>query len=202
MNRTATRITAAACGTLLFTGLAATAASAEDEQGTGNVDVSVQIDPIRTPGVLAMSVAANTTTLIETGSNNTGRVFTGQLPTVTVTDTRIAEEIPDGAYWYVVGTASDFTTAGGSVIGAENIGWTPRLIDGGESGLVAEGDPVKPELDGGPGLVDRELLALALDSEAVAGDGSWTAAAGLTLKTPTSVQAGSYHGTLTLSLFE
>jgi len=202
MNRTTTRITAATLGALLLTGLAATAAAADTDHGNDDVDVSVTIEPIRTPGVLAMSVAADSTSLTENNSDNTARRFTGALPTVTVTDTREADEIAAGAAWYVLGSVSDFTAAGGSTIGAENLGWAPQLIDGGDSGLVAEGDSVAPELDGGPGLVDKELLAMAQDSTAVAPEGSWTAGADLTLKTATDVEAGAYHATLTLSLFE
>ena len=201
MNRTTVRIGAAAFGLLLFTGLAGTAA-AEDEHGNDDVDVSVTIEPIHTPGVLAMSVAADSTSLVENGSDNTARVFTGALPTVTVTDTRTADEIPDGAYWYVLGSVSDFSSPGGEAIGAENLGWSPHLVDGGESGLVSEGDPVGPVLEGGTGLVDKELLAMAADSATVADEGSWTASADLTLKTAPTVEAGTYHATLTLSLFE
>ncbi len=202
MNRTTTRITAAAIGALLLTGLAATAAAADTEHGDGDVDVSVDIAPLHVPGVLAMSVADTSAALTENGSDNTARVFTGALPTVTVTDTRAADEIPAGAAWYVVGSVSDFTTTGGGTISASNLGWSPELIDGGSSGLVAEGDPVEPQLDGGPGLVDKELLAMAADSGEIATEGSWTAKADLTLKTPTDVSAGAYHATLTLSLFE
>jgi hypothetical protein len=103
----------------------------------------------------------------------------------------------------VVGSATDF--AGDDAqdpIGGEYLGWTPRLIDGGDSGLVAEGDPVDGELDGGPGLVDQELLAMAFDSGQIVTEGSWTATADLTLRVPTTVQPGTYTSTLTLSLFE
>ncbi|MCJ1698383.1 hypothetical protein MT356_01530 [Rathayibacter festucae] len=45
-------------------------------------------------------------------------------------------------------------------------------------------------------------LAITSDSAGVAEEGSWTANAALTLKTPTTVDAGDYSSTLTLSLFE
>lgn len=200
MTRTAIRIAAAAFGTLLFTGVASVAA-AETEHDTGDIDVTVAIPQIGTPGVLAMSVSANTTSLAENGSNNTARVFTGKLPTVTVTDTRESDEIAAGAYWYVLGSVTDFKS-GTDTIGAENLGWAPKLIDGGESGNVAEGDVVEPQLDGGDGLVDQELLAMANDSGEIATEGTWTATADLTLKTPVNAKAGTYGATLTLSLFE
>ncbi|MCJ1703822.1 MULTISPECIES: hypothetical protein [unclassified Rathayibacter] len=198
------RGTAGIAGGLLLLGVAGTA-FADEQQGADDVDVNVQIAPLTTPGSLSMTVASDATALTENGSNSVARQFTGTLPTVTVTDTRDAADIPAGAGWYVLGTASDFTSSTGDTIGAENLGWAPNLIDGGDSGLVAEGDVVDTALDGGPdgvGLVDQELLAITNDSAGVAEEGSWTANAALTLKTPTTVDAGDYSSTLTLSLFE
>ena len=199
------RATAAVAGTVALAGVA-TAAFAEEQHGDDQVDVTVEIAEIEEPGVLALSVAGTQAALTENGSDALVRQFTGTLPTVTVTDTRAPEDIPAGAGWYVLGIASDFTgTAGQPAIGAEHLGWTPRLIDGGESGLVAEGDPVQTVLDDGPdavGLVDAELLALAADSGAVASEGSWTVTADLALRTEATVEPGAYASTLTLSLFE
>ncbi|SMH50664.1 hypothetical protein SAMN06295885_3601 [Rathayibacter oskolensis] len=193
-------------GGLLLLGVAGTATAAEIEVGNDDVDVNVEIAPLTTPGTLSMSVAGTSTALTENGSTSVIRQFTGTLPTVTVTDTRTAEEIPDGAGWYVLGTASDFVSSDGeSTIGAENLGWAPNLLDGGDSGLVAEGDVVDTAIDGGPdgvGLVDQELLAITNDSAAIAEEGSWTANADLFLKTSTTVDPGDYSSTLTLSLFE
>ncbi|MDY0912808.1 hypothetical protein [Rathayibacter festucae] len=199
------RGTAGIAGGLLLLGVAGTAFAAEVELGNDDVDVNVQIAPLTTPGSLSMTVASDSTALTENGSTSVVRQFTGTLPTVTVTDTRDAADIPDGAGWYVLGTASDFVSSTGDTIGAENLGWAPNLIDGGDSGLVAEGDVVDTAIDGGPdgvGLVDQELLAITNDSAGVAEEGSWTANAALTLKTPTTVDAGDYSSTLTLSLFE
>lgn len=175
-------------------------AFADDELVTDGITVTLEVVDT-TPGVLSMSVAATSTALTEEGSDASARVFTGALPTVTVTDTRDVDEIADGAYWYVTGSATDFTS-GTDTIGAENLGWAPRLIDGGDSGLVAEGDVVDPDLDGGPGLVDQELVAMAADSAEINPEGSWTATADLTLKAPSDIAAGDYNSTLTLSLFE
>ncbi|KQQ05846.1 MULTISPECIES: hypothetical protein [unclassified Rathayibacter] len=200
-----TRGAAGLAGGLLLLGVAGTAMAAEIEVGNDDVDVSVDIAPLTTPGSLSMSVAGTSTSLTESGSTNVIRQFTGTLPTVTVTDTRDPESIPEGAGWYVLGTASDFTSTTGDVIGAENFGWAPNLIDGGDSGLVAEGDVVDTAIDrgvDGVGLVDQELLAITNDSAAVAEEGSWTANAGLFLRTEPTVDAGQYSSTLTLSLFE
>lgn len=197
---------AALAGCLLLTGVGAAAAFADTEYGDDQVDVNVSIADLEQPGVLAMTVDGTSAALTESGSTTTVRQFTGQLPAVTVTDTRDADEIPDGAGWYVLGSASDFTGSDGQeAIGADHLGWTPELVDGGEAGLVAEGDQVDTVLDEGPdavGLVDQELLALALDSEAIASEGSWTVTAGLTLKTEPDVAPGDYSSVLTLSLFE
>ena len=184
-------------------GSVATTASAEEQHGGEDIDVSVEIARIDEPGVLALTVAGGSAALTESGSTPSVRQFTGALPTVTVTDTRTADEIPDDAYWYVLGSATDFAGAAGQPsIPASLLGWVPALIDGGDSGLVGAGDPVDGELDAGPGLVDVELLAMAAASEAIVDEGSWTATADLSLRTPATVEPGNYTSTLTLSLFE
>ena len=197
---------AAALGAAMLVGAGAGAAASAEEYGESSVDIGVEIAEPTQPGVLAMTVAAASTQLTEEDSTAAVRRFSGRLPTVTVTDTRTAEEIPDGAGWYVLGSASGFTGDDGQpAIGAENLGWTPRLVDGGDSGGVAEGEKVDTALEGGDdavGLVDQELLALAIDSEAIAAEGSWTADADLLLTTPATVAPGGYSAVLTLSLFE
>ncbi|PPG08362.1 MULTISPECIES: hypothetical protein [unclassified Rathayibacter] len=204
-NALAARCAAVLAGAALLTAVAG-AAVAEENYGDQDVDVNVSIAELTEPGVLAMTVAGTSTDLTETGSTELVRQFTGTLPTVTVTDTRTADEIPADAGWYVLGSASEFTgDAGQEPIGADHFGWTPRLLDGGDSGLVTEGDQVDTVLDDSDdavGLVDQELLALALDSGAVAEEGQWTASADLFLRTDATVEAGDYTGQLTLSLFE
>lgn len=203
--RTWLRATATTAGAAMLVTVAG-AAVAEQQHGGSDVDVTVAIAEIDEPGVLALSVDGTSAVLTEDGSDATVRQFTGTLPTVTVTDTRSPDEIPAGAGWYVLGTATDFVgDAGQPAIGADHLGWTPRLLDGGEQGLVAEGDPVATVLDGGPdgvGLQDQELLALAADSQAIATEGRWTATADLALRTEASVAPGAYASTVTLSLFE
>ncbi|GAA1823274.1 hypothetical protein [Agromyces salentinus] len=207
----AARATAVTVGAMLLAVGAAAAANADESIGADStVDVSVEVAPVTEPGVLAMSVAGSGVALTEGESGEpTVREFTGQLPTVTVTDTRTSDEIGDAAAWYVLGTTSDFVgDAGQEPIGAGHLGWRPNLIDGGDSGLVAVGDEVVTVIDaptqGGNnvGLVDQELFASAWDSEDVAPDGAWTADADLFLRTPSDVAPGSYTSTLTLSLFE
>ncbi|MEU4159961.1 hypothetical protein [Actinoplanes sp. NPDC026670] len=173
-----------------------------------DVRVTVDITEIKEPGVLALSIAGNAVTLQENGSDLLVRQFTGTLPTVTVTDTRTADEVPAGANWAVLGSSSAFTgTAGQPSISAGHLGWKPRLIDGGTSGQVTEGEEVVTVIDdptqpgNNVGLTDQELLVSTYDSAAVVGD-SYTVNADLYLRTPADVAAGSYQGTLTISLFE
>ncbi|GGM60437.1 hypothetical protein GCM10011608_51840 [Micromonospora sonchi] len=158
--------------------------------------------------MLALSVAADSVALSENGSTLLVRQFVGTLPTVTVTDTRTADEVPAGSAWAVVGSATDFVgNAGQEPIGAGHLGWRPRLLDGGDTGLVAEGEEVVTVLDeptqpgNNVGLVDQELLVSTFDSGAVAG-GEYAVNAELFLRTPANVAAGAYSSTLTLSLFE
>lgn len=199
------RAAAITTATALLLGVAGMA-MADQNHGDQDVDVNVGISEIVDGGVLAMSVAGTATTLTEDGSTPTVRQFKGTLPTVTVTDTRAANDIPAGAGWYVLGTSSDFAGgAGQPAISASHLGWQPQIIDGGESGQVTEGDQVDTSMDSGAnavGLVDQELLALALDSAAIASEGQWTANADLFLRTPATVAPGGYSAKLTLSLFE
>ncbi|MFD1366400.1 hypothetical protein [Actinoplanes sichuanensis] len=196
---------AAACS--LFVAAVPSVASA-DPGDPAQVEVTVDITEIEEPGVLALTVAGNSVALQENGSDLLVRQFTGTLPTVTVTDTRTVDEIPAGAAWAVLGSSSDFTgTAGQAPISAAHLGWKPRLLNGGNSGLVSEGEEVVTVLDqptqpgNNVGLVDQELLVSTYDSAEVTG-GAYTVNAGLTLRTPVDVAAGSYRSTLTLSLFE
>ncbi|MFG1994047.1 hypothetical protein ACGFJ7_29155 [Actinoplanes sp. NPDC048988] len=206
MNRR-TRLSLAAAGSLLAGVAVLPAAAVADPGDEAELDVSVDIIEIKEPGVLALTVAGNSVALKEDGSDLLVRQFTGTLPTVTVTDTRTLEEIPAGSAWAVLGSSTDFTATGRPAITADHLGWKPKLIDGGDSGLVAEGSEVVTVLDeptqpgNNVGLVDQELLVSTYDSGEVTG-GAYTVNAGLNLRTPADVPAGSYHAKLTLSLFE
>lgn len=201
MNRTTlTRTGAVAFGALLLAS-AGTAVAAADE--TDEVEINVEVTDRYPSGVLAMTVAAAETTLTEIDSGDPlVREFTGELPTVTVTDTRsVVPDVP----WAVIGTASDFVS-GASMIGAEHLGWTPMLVgDYGPS--VEPGGDIETVVDdpGSEGLAyaDGELLYVNWDQVDTYSQGSWSATAGLQLKVDaTQVDAGSYTSVLTLSLFE
>lgn len=203
MNTTrALRCGVVAFGAALLLSAGASVASAEPSPDDLGIDINVDVQEVSQPGVLAMTVAGEaSTTLVEDGSTDLVRQFTGTLPTVTVTDTRTPDQIPDGATWTVLGVAENFTTAdGAATITADNLGWSPALLDGGGESFVQVGGDVAPAQDGGPGLVDQELLFLS-DSAQAAG-GTWSANAGLTLRVPATVEPGSYSSVLTLSLFE
>lgn len=206
MKSFATRTSIAAVGGLLIAGVGLAAVADPTEHGTDGVDVNVSISQLDEPGVLAMTVADDAVTLAETTSTDPAlRQFEGTLPTVTVTDTRTADEIGDGFFWYVVGQASDFT--GPAALGAENLGWAPFLTSDDSDGQVIAGEEVAPALDtdaapDNVGLVDKELLAMTMDSAAVVDTGSWSAQANLLLKTPVDQTAGDYSSVLTLSLWE
>lgn len=192
---------------LMTTGGAAVAAVAADPVDDGQVGIDVEITPQEGPGDLVLTVTPGRATLTEQGSTGDVRQFTGVLPQVTVTDTRDAEQTADGAQWSVLGSASEFTTAGGGVIDAKYLGWSPRLVSGDEDAISVGGD-VDGALQGdvgseqSRGLKDQELLYLS-DADALPEGGvSSTATADLTLRVPATVTAGQYSSTITLSLFE
>ncbi|AVT31698.1 hypothetical protein C6361_21965 [Plantactinospora sp. BC1] len=203
------RLVAAGAASVVLAGTMALPAPAAAEPGdSADVEVTVEIEPIEEPGVLALSIAADSVALAEDGSTLLVRQFVGTLPTVTVSDTRTPAEVPEGAAWAVLGSATDFVgSAGQAPIGADHLGWKPRLLDGGDTGQVSEGEEVVTVLDeptqpgNNVGLVDQELLVSTFDSGAVAGD-SYSVDADLYLRTPVDVAAGEYASTLTLSLFE
>jgi len=201
MNRTnLTRAGAVAFGALVLAS-AGTAVAAADE--TDDVEINVEVTDRYPSGVLAMTVAAAETTLTEIDSGDPlVREFTGQLPTVTVTDTR--STVPD-VPWAVLGTASDFVSSA-STISADHLGWTPMLV--GDYGPAVEpGGDIETVVDdpGSEGLAyaDGELLYVNWDQADTYSQGSWSATAGLQLKVDaTQVDPGAYTSLLTLSLFE
>ena len=204
MNTNPLRAGAIAFGALMLVAAGGAAATADDQYGEEGVDVWVSVDPLPVPGTLALTVAADWTTLEEDGSTDLVRQFTGELPNVTVSDTRSDDEIPDGANWYVLGTADDFESTAGDIVTADHFGWSPQLVGGSDEGdgIISVGGDVETVLDGDRGLVDQELLYLAIDVPAVDGGGAWTATADLFLRVPATVTPGDYHSVITLSLFE
>lgn len=208
----AARLAVATVGGVLLTSVAAASVAADEVQETDDVDVNVVIEELVGPGSLTMTVAAAQTTLAEGASANPDeRHFLGTLPSVTVTDTRAT--IPAGAAWAVLGQASAFVSQDGGGqpdISAGYLGWTPSVIDPGETYEVIPGDQVDTILDAGPnnvgleGVAGPELLAMTLNGSEPAQNvaESWTANADLFLKVPVATAPGAYTSVLTLSLFE
>ncbi|MDT0117017.1 hypothetical protein Q9R20_08425 [Microbacterium sp. PRF11] len=194
------RIGVAALGVGILAAVGGGSAFAADED---TVDVQVEIAPAAEPGVLALTVADGATRLTESEPSGTDRTFAGSLPTVTVTDTRLAENVDPEAFWYVMGAITDFTGDDGQppISSADSFGWYPDIVAGNPAGgsqVVAPGDDVDP---GTGGFVDAELLA-SVDSAADAAGGAYSATAGLLLKTPATVAPGAYSATITLTLLE
>ncbi|MET2010672.1 hypothetical protein ABXJ56_03920 [Microbacterium chocolatum] len=205
------RIAVAAAGSLVLAGAAGAAFA--DEVGNDEVVVDVEISPLEEPGALSMTVAGAGTSLEEVASGDVEiRQFDGVLPTVTVTDTRAVEDVPEGVAWSVTGQASEFTgDAGQPSLPAGHLGWIPDLVNDSGSGEVIAGPEVETVLDeetdvpiNPVGLEGQELLYSPFDSRALleTGETQWSANAALFLKTPVDVEPGSYSSTLTLSLFE
>lgn len=165
--------------------------------GEDTIDVSVEIDPTDVPGALALTVAGEAAPLVEGAPVGTDRVFTGTLPTVTVTDTRDDADVPVDQRWYILGSISDFTgdAEQPDISAVDSFGWSPKLLTG-DPGEIAEGQEIAP----GEGFEIPEFLAEAWDSETA--PDSVTANAELRLQTPATVAPGRYSATLTLSLFE
>lgn len=201
------RIAVAAAGSLVLAGAAGAAFA--DEVDNDDVVVDVTIAPLVGPGALSLTVDGDSTTLVEGASGDpTIRQFDGTLPTVTVTDTRDIDDVPEDVFWSVQGQVSDFVGDSGQPnLPAGHLGWVPNLVNDEEDGAVIEGPEVDTVLDDGPnnvGLASRELLYAAETSRSVleAGQTEWSANASLFLKTPVDVAPGAYSATLTVSLFE
>lgn len=202
-RNTVVRVAATAFGVLLLASAGSALATADDLVDDGTVDINVDVTSRYPSGVLALSVAADHATLAEVNSGDPlVREFTGDLPVVTVTDTR--SEVPD-VPWYVLGTASDFTS-GSKTISADHLGWSPELVADYGAAIEPGGD-IETVIDDpaseGLAYADGELLYVNWDQAATYEQGAWSATAGLQLKVnAATVAAGSYTSVLTLSLFE
>ena len=91
------------------------------------LEVSAQII-VAEADALSMEVADNELILQEHDSDGDYRLFTGQLPEVTVLDGRDGDQIPEGVFWYTLGQAEDFT--GPATVSAANLGWEPAVFAG------------------------------------------------------------------------
>ncbi|MBD3943208.1 endo-1,4-beta-xylanase [Microbacterium sp. NEAU-LLC] len=148
------------------------------------------------PGSLTLSVADfGDGVVLSQGADAGDRLrFTGQLPEVTVTDSRTAEQAGDGG-WAVTGRSTDLAS-GGDTVAAGHLGWTPQVVS--PRAGVAAGAAIGTVLDGAAGLAAPQALATA----SVAGRfGSTTLGAALALELPVDQAPGTYRGTVSVSLF-
>ena len=147
------------------------------------------------PGALVLSVADGSVAL-ENARNAGDRLrLGGELPRVSVTDSRA-----DEAGWTVTGQASDLTAGDDEAraVRAANLGWAPFVADGD----AAPGQRVRPALSGGPGLAVPATLGTGAGTGAGAGTaGTAVLGADVDLEVPVDTEAGSYTGAVTVSLF-
>jgi hypothetical protein len=150
------------------------------------------------PGSLVISVPNSQVALPTPLLNNDGSLFvtSGALQTITVTDNRAGNP-----GWTLSGVASAFTN-GTSQISAENLGWTPKLVDESTGQAITLGAAVSPANGvpasdtGTAGLAKSQTLATATPGH---GLGTAHLGAALALNVPTTTTAGTYTSTLTLT---
>ncbi|HEY2638297.1 MAG TPA: hypothetical protein VGI66_00230 [Streptosporangiaceae bacterium] len=156
------------------------------------------------PVVINVTVAASgtlTVTVAPGPANLTvsGLVATGNLPNVTILDTR--NNFPG---WSVSGQESNFTSSAlpSTPISGNQLGWAPAAATGSntfDGTHVVLGGTVAPA---SPGLgTTAAVLALAHAGFGAdpSGTTSWIATAGLTLDIPVTTTAGAYTGNLTVT---
>jgi len=149
--------------------------------GSNPIAISVQV---AATGALSVTVAANTGVPLSVS----GLVATGNLPNVTVTDTR--NTFPG---WSVSGTQSTFQGPGTNTISASALGWAPAPV-GALTGGASAGPSVSPGTT--PGLAAASVLGSAPAGQ---GNGTNVFTAALTLDIPSSAAAGTYSGTMTIT---
>ncbi|WP_343448451.1 HtaA domain-containing protein [Micromonospora oryzae] len=156
----------------------------------GGGEADQQITATVTGGALTLGVAGSTVALPAVSN---GQVASGALNTATVADLR-----GTNAGWSLVGQVSDFASAGGGSIDADNLGWVPSasvVTDGlaGAPGVVTPGATAAP----GAGLGTARALCTSASG---ASNGTFGCGAQLNLGIPASAPAGDYTAVLTLTL--
>ncbi|WP_406296833.1 hypothetical protein OG948_14535 [Embleya sp. NBC_00888] len=146
--------------------------------------------PGEEPGTLSMAQAGNGVVLADVPFANRDQTMTGTLNTVTVTDARKGT-----LGWQLTGSVSDLKADGGFSLPASALSWTPRCA-------VQDPNSASPVVTGSAGTVNGGLLcsAAASSDPAHKTGGVFTADAGLSLAIPAYQAAGTYTGTLTLTV--
>jgi hypothetical protein len=149
----------------------------EPGDSKGDVDVTVTVpktdEPEPEPGSLKLTVSG-TADLGQATKTATGFTAAGELPQVTVSDTR------KGGSWTVSGQSSAFSSTAGQ-IPASAFGWAPKLV----SGTAHAGGVVT-------GLATSAILASG-------GEGEAKVSADLSLNAPADTKPGDYKATVTLT---
>ncbi|MFJ4223696.1 alkaline phosphatase [Microbacterium sp. NPDC089695] len=154
--------------------------SFENPEGAG-IEATVQQSTAE--GALSMTVSGVGESTLLSGA---GSELVGQLPAVSVSDTR-NEVQAQGKGWTLSGSASAFT-AGNREFGAEALTWTPKIVDS-ENGASA-----------GPAATLGAPAALA-DSTRTSRVGTTVVSADLNLAVPAEAKNGNYGSEIVLSLF-
>lgn len=138
------------------------------------------------PGSFTVTVTGST--VPSTGSASP-LVLGGNLPDITVTDTRSSSP-----GWSVSAQVSDFTGSGtaiGSVISGNQLGWTPSGTVTGGATLGSPVEPASPGLGSSPAVLARAAGG--------SGFGTNMLSARLLLAVPASARAGPYNAILTIT---
>ncbi len=159
--------------------------------GEGGVEVSATLPEQAPAGSLALSVAADAVALGDAQNLGDRLRLAAPLPTVAVTDSRTG----DLGGWSVSGQATDLV-GDGARLRAGYLGWSPVVLSARQG--VTAGDAVTGSLDGGTGLTAPAALATA---DATGRTGTTQLSADLRLDVPVDSRAGTYTGTVTVTLF-
>jgi hypothetical protein len=170
------------------------------------VSASETIETTVLAGALTISVADTSTVVLPSPVLNATATFlttSGRIHAVTVSDTRAGNP-----GWNLSGQVSDFQNTTGPTttpIAGVNLGWTPNVIDQNPGQTVVAGPivlPQTPPLAADPAVATAAGLHVSrLLASAAAGAGTGTSHvdALLALNVPTTVIAGTYDATLTLT---
>lgn len=167
----------------------------EDAPEESGIPIEATVPQIgEAEGSLTLTVADGVVSL-DGGKNIGDRLrFLGQLPTVSVTDSRANTAVGTGG-WTVSGQATDLSS-GPRTIRAAHLGWTPSTAAA-KPGLSL-GSPVRTVLGGGEGLGTPATLATASTEGRL---GTTDLGAEIGLEVPVDTRAGDYTGSMSVSLF-
>src|SRR5690606_7552305 len=141
--------------------------------------------PAQRPLLLGADRVSLGTAGLETGLSHLAA--SGDLPTITVADTR-----PADPGWSLTAEVSDFR-AGAAVLEGRHLGVTPRVLSAAPTQEVTAGEPVAP----GEGFTEGTTLASAAPG---GGRGTTTVGGELLLHAPTSTVPGDYVARVTVTV--